>query len=179
MESSRKIISYIAMSLDGKIARANGEVDWLDKIPNPDNSDYGYQAFYDGISATIMGGATYREVLGFDVEFPYKGKANYVFTRDKGKAEDENVRFVSDNFDGFIADLKASSGKDIWLIGGGQMNTLFLKNSWLDEMIVFIMPIVIGAGIPLFADETPDHQMELIDETVYSSGVVELKYKVK
>lgn len=179
MVSSRKIISYIAISLDGKIARQNGEVDWLDKIPNPDNSDYGYQAFYDGIDTTIMGGVTYREVLGFDVEFPYKGKSNYVFTRDQSKTEDENVRFVSDNFDEFIADLKASSKKNIWLIGGGQMNTFFLKNGWLDEMIVSIMPVVIGAGLPLFTDDTPDRQLELIDETIHSSGVVELKYKIK
>jgi len=167
------------MSLDGKIARGNGEVDWLDKIPNPDNSDFGYQAFYDAIDATIMGGTTYQEVLGFDVEFPYKGKANYVFTRDQSKKEDENVRFVSDNFEEFITDLKASSEKNIWLIGGAQMNTLFLKNGWLDEMIVFIMPIVIGAGLPLFTDDTPDYQPELIDKTTHSSGVVELKYTFK
>ena len=173
----RKIISYIAMSLDGKIARLNGAVDWLDTLPNPDKLDYGYSSFIADIDITIMGNATYQEVLGFGIEFPYKGKTNYVLTRDKTKTVDENVTFISSEFESQIEKLIAEPGKDIWLIGGSQLNSLFLKNGWLDEMRVFVMPIVLGGGIPLFSSEITDVQMKLIKTKTFDTGVVELTYK--
>ena len=76
----RKIISYIAMSIDGKIAKANGDISWLEEIPNPNNDDYGYAEFYNSIDTTLMGRITYEQVIGFDVPFPYPDKTNYVFT---------------------------------------------------------------------------------------------------
>ncbi|MCP4459664.1 MAG: dihydrofolate reductase [Cytophagales bacterium] len=176
MESSRKIISYIAMSLDGKIARLDGAVDGLDDVKKKKKSDYGYDKFYDGIDVTIQGGATYREVLGFDVDFPYAEKENYVFTRNTSLTKDENVEFISSDFESFIRDLKQKKGKDIWLVGGGQLNSIFLKDGWLDEIRVFIMPIVLSEGLPLFAEGLLDTPVALTNTTTYSSGVVELTY---
>ena len=77
----RKIVSYIVTSLDGKIARQDGGVYWLDELPNPDNSDYGYKNFYNSIDSTIMGSLIYQKILSFGGDFPYKGKENYVITR--------------------------------------------------------------------------------------------------
>jgi len=91
----RKVILYVAISLDGKIAKPDGNVEWLDSIPNPDQLDYGYAEFYENIAITIMGNNTYEEVLGFDVPFPYPTKKNYVLTRQEGKTDTEFVSFVS------------------------------------------------------------------------------------
>src|SRR5664279_1394932 len=122
----RKIKLYIAVSLDGKIAKPDGDVKWLDKIPNPDHLDYGYSDFLKSIDTTLMGNYTYKQLLGFGIDFPYGGKANYVFTRNTELKEDENVKYISTDPVSFVKDLKSSTGGDIWLIGGGEVNSLFL-----------------------------------------------------
>ena len=85
----------MAMSLDGKIAKSDGDVQWLDEIPNPDQLDYGYYNFYATIDTTLMGNKTYQEVLGFGVAFPYPDKQNFVFTRNTVLTKDENVTYIS------------------------------------------------------------------------------------
>ncbi|MFK7932277.1 MAG: dihydrofolate reductase family protein [Saprospiraceae bacterium] len=175
----RKIKLYSAISLDGKIAKASGEVDWLDQIPNPNKLDYGYFAFYDTIDTVLMGNKTYQQVLGFDVPYPYREKKSYVFTRDTSLASDENVTFISKNIPDFLTDLKEQEGKDIWLVGGGALNALLLKHQLVDEFIVHVMPIVLGGGISLFSDIIEPTQLELLNSKTYDTGVVELNYQVK
>ncbi len=92
----RKIILYIACSLDGKIADRTGSVSWLEELPNPDQTDYGYNDFLASVDTTIMGNKTYRHILGFGIDFPYQEKINYVITRNKTLAHDENVQYVSE-----------------------------------------------------------------------------------
>jgi dihydrofolate reductase len=77
----RKIVLYIAASLDGKIARKDGDVKWLDEFSDPEQMDYGYNDFLNSIDTTLMGNNTYKQLLGFGIDFPYRGKTNYVFTR--------------------------------------------------------------------------------------------------
>ena len=164
------------MSLDGFIAKPDGDINWLNEIPNPEESDYGYAEFYDSIDTTFMGNNTYKQVIGFDINFPYVGKSNYVFTKDTNKKKDENVTFVSENIVSFIQDLKSENGKDIWLIGGGQLNTLLLNNNLIDEMIVFVMPIILGKGLPLFSSDVNVARPKLSKTNKYASGVVEFNY---
>ena len=122
----KKVILYIAASIDGYIARTDGNVDWLhDPDYIVEGDDMGYGAFYASIDTTLMGNATYQEVLGFDVPFPYPDKKNYAFSRSE-KENDENVEYVSGDIVAFMNQLKTQPGKDIWLIGGGKINTLFL-----------------------------------------------------
>ncbi|RKQ51195.1 dihydrofolate reductase [Roseivirga pacifica] len=173
-----KLISYIAISLDGKIAAKNGDFSWLDEVPNPEQTDYGYSDFIRNIGTTIMGNETYKVVLNIDMPFPYTEQTNYVVTRDKSLTTDENVTFMSGDIPAQIADLKAQSSKDIWLIGGGQVNAICLKAGLLDEIIVHIMPYVLGEGIPIFADEELRNFLTLKSTKTYSSGVVELRYTV-
>ena len=174
----RKIIVYIACSLDGKIADVNGGVDWLHQIPNPDNSDYGYNEFLKSVDSTLMGNKTYQQVLGFDVAFPYRGLNNYVITRDKSLAKDEYVQFISENLVEFIKELKQKPGKDIWCIGGGQLISLLLEHKLLDRIQVFMMPIILGEGIPLTDRLKNFSKLKLNNTITHSSGVVELDYKL-
>lgn len=175
----RKLSLYSAVSLNGKIARPDGKVDWLDEVDHPKGEDYGYGQFYEGIDTTIMGHNTYKEVLGFGVEFPYKGKENYVFTRNTSKKEDQHVRFVSDDLVDFVQQLKKTEGRGMWLVGGGRLNTAFLNADLIDEMILHVMPIIIPDGIDLFQGEPNEAMLKLINSKIYSSGVVELHYNRK
>ena len=177
---SSKVQLYIAMSLDGKIAKPNDDVSWLDEIPNPDKSDYGYHDFYGGIDIVVMGNSTYRFVQSMDIEYPYNGKTSYVITRDSSLQDNEDVCYVSgDQVLEIIKDLRKSSNKNIWLVGGGEVNTLFSNTNLIDEIILFVMPIIIGDGIPLFGQGLGEKQLILRSSQVYQSGVVELNYKFR
>ena len=110
----RKLVLYIACSLNGKIARKDGSVDWLENLPNPDQNDYGYAEFLESVETTVMGNKTYRQLIGWDIEFPYKNKTNYVLTRDINKSDDQYAKFISDDPVSFMNALKSEEGKDIW-----------------------------------------------------------------
>ncbi|GAB1453407.1 dihydrofolate reductase family protein [Draconibacterium sp.] len=174
----RKIKLYIATSLNGKIAKPDGSVDWLEYIPNPEKTDYGYAEFFDSIDTTIQGYNTYNQIINWDIEFPYKGKKNFVLTKKQNIENTEFVDFITENHVDFITDLKRKGGGDIWLIGGGQANTLILNAGLLDEIQIFVMPIILSGGIDLFDVFPTETQLKLLETKSYSSGVVEMRYKV-
>jgi len=174
----KKIKLYIAISLNGKIARKDGSVDWLDSVPNPEASDYGYADFLKTIDTTIQGFNTYQQVINWGIEFPYKAFKNFVFTR-KEREKEEFVEFISSKEIHKIKELKQQEGKDIWLIGGAQINKILLNEGLIDEIKLFIMPIIIPNGIELFEGELIEKQMKLTGSKTYPSGVVELNYELK
>ncbi|PLX13742.1 MAG: dihydrofolate reductase [Marinilabiliales bacterium] len=175
----RKTKLYIAMSLNGKIAKKDGSVDWLENIPNPDKSDYGYKDFYDSIDTTIQGNSTYQQIIGWGIDFPYPDKQNYVFTTNSKLINTKYVEFISENHIDFLKHLKNKKGKDIWIIGGGKLNTMLINQNMIDEIIVFIMPIILTDGIDLFRDLPEETKLELTETKSYASGAVQLKYNLK
>ena len=164
-----KIILYIATSLDGYIAREDESIDWL-----PESAKSGYDAFYKSIDTVIMGKTTYDQVLTFG-EYPYKDKKSFVFTTTT-QTKDENVEFVSD-VNKFVKDDFPSVGKNIWLVGGAQIIASFLKQKVVDEIIITIIPVLLGRGIPLFKNIENDTKLELIKTKKYIQ-LVDLHYKV-
>ncbi len=172
----RKLILYIAVSADGYIAAKDGSVGWLDEVPNPEQSDYGYTEFYGSVSSLIMGNKTYQQIRSFG-EWPYMGKESFVFSRSEQKAY-EHVRFVTDDHVQCIKDLKAAAGPNIWLVGGGQVNTLALNADLIDEVMLFQMPVVLGAGLPLFPGVKQTKPLKLIQSKSYASGVTLLHYQL-
>jgi len=175
----RKVKLYIAASLNGKIADTDGGVDWLHSIPNPDQADYGYASFYDSVDTTIQGYKTYEQIIGWGIDFPYATKKNYVFTRKQNLKPAEHVEFITAHHAQFVRQLKKEEGKDIWLIGGGQLNTLFLNEKLIDEIWLYLMPIVIPSGIELFESLPEQTALTLKKSTSFASGVVELIYGVE
>lgn len=173
----RKVKLYIACSFDHYIARSNGDISWLE-LPEYaiKGQDYGYQNFYDSIDVTIMGNTTYKIIHSFDVPFPYKDKKNYVFTRNHSLQNDENIIYVKEEIAPFVRKLKLSKGKDIWLIGGGQINQLLLNYNLIDEMIITIIPIMLGHGVKLFHGVVKEKKLNLVDSIHYPNGVLQLKY---
>ena len=143
----RRLKLYIASSLGSYIAGPEGEIDWLDAAGD---ADYGYRDFYASIDTTLMGNATYQFTLSVD-QFPYPDKTNYVFTRGAPPEATDHVSFVSGDIARFTRSLKSLPGKDIWLVGGGQINTVMLNADLIDEIILTVFPLVLGEGISLFA----------------------------
>jgi dihydrofolate reductase len=171
----RKVILSLAMSLDGFIAKPDGNVEWLKKVPNPDNTDHGFGEFYKTIDTTIMGHNTYKEILGFGIPFPFQDKKNFVISRST-QPDAPFVQFTKEIVR-LIADLKVQGGDNIWLIGGGQINTAFLNEGLIDELLVRIVPIVIGEGLPLFAHRAAETIFQLIKTDTFSTGTIQLTYQ--
>lgn len=172
----RKIVLYIAASLDGYIARPDGSIDWLeDKDYAIAGEDFGYSDFFQTIDTTLMGHSTYKVVLGFDMPFPYSDKSNYVFSRSTKHSDTAHVRFISTDAVGFVQELKQQPGKTIWLIGGGELNTLLLNHRLIDEIILTYIPILLGEGIPLFAAGAQERKMTLTGSRSYSNGFVQVR----
>lgn len=174
----RKIILYIAASTDGYIARPDGNIDWLhDKKYTIPDEDFGYTAFLQTIDTTLMGNTTYQQILGFDMPFPYPDLKNYVFSR-SAQQDTEHVSFIKDGVVDFVEKLKEQPGKDIWLIGGGQINSILLNAGLLDEIILTYIPIILGKGIPLFSEEAQEHKLRLIpaENKLYRNGFLQVRY---
>lgn len=163
------LILYTAATLDGYIAGPNGELDWLD---TGGNLDYGYHNFYASIGTTVMGRATY-EITQTVATFPYPDIDNYVFTRDQSMRDTEHVRFVTGDIADFVRALKEQPGKDIWLIGGGQVNTVMLNAGLIDEIVLTAFPLVLGQGIPLFAPGANRAAFDTIDAQAFETGIVQ------
>lgn len=163
-----KVILYIATSLDGFIARKNGDVDWLFA-----DQDYGYSEFYKKIGIVVMGNKTYKQALSFGES--YSGKECYVFSRKK-KGKNGNAVFVSGDVRKFVKKLK---DKNIWLAGGAEIIKEFLRYDLIDDFMIFVHPILLGEGIPLFKGSFAEKKLKLVNIKRYSSGLVSLHYKRK
>ena len=175
----RKVILFIATSLDGFIARSSGDVDWLFQ---DQDQDYGYEALIAGTDTVVMGRRTYDQILSFG-DYPYRGMSGYVFSTTRSGERDENVEFVSGDVARFIAGLKTGPGeiseKNIWLVGGGELNQAFLEQGLIDEFIVSIHPVILGEGIPLFQGNSPSQELSFRHCRSFENGLVQLTYARK
>lgn len=170
----RKIIAYLAVSADGYIARADGDVKWLDRPKG--SGDYGMADFYKTIDTVILGRKTYDLALTWG-QTSYPGKKNYVFTR-SSPAPARGIEFVNENVSDFVNRLRSERGKDVWLVGGADLNGAFLDAGGIDELIIHVIPVLIGDGIPLIPRRHRDVQLNLISSKVYDDGVARLHYAV-
>ncbi len=155
----RKVMVFIATSLDGYIATEEESLDWLFKVDG--EGDNGYSEFYDTIDTVILGRRTYDWIINIEKEtFPYVNKKCYVFSKSKHEPNN-NVEFVDDNIVPFINALKRVEGGDIWIVGGGNLISDFLKENLVDELIITVAPTIIGSGIPLFNKQKLELELKL------------------
>lgn len=175
----KKVKLYIATSLDGFIARQNGSLDWLEGIPNPNKIDYGYDDFYDSVDTVVMGRASYEAILGFDVPWPYTNCKSIIVSRSyASQITTPNTHLVKAGLKEYITQLKQEVGKDIWLVGGGNLLTSFLNEGLVDELMVCVAPVIIGEGVPLFPNVPKETKLKLLQTTPYETGMVMLTYQV-
>ena len=113
-------------------------------------------------------------------EFPYQEKQNYVFARKTPPPPNPHVQFVHGDIPSFVRNLKKETGKDIWLVGGGQINTILLSSGIIDRMIISVHPVILGQGVPLFGAGVPAERWFTLQHTeIYPSGLVQLTYRIK
>ncbi len=172
--SERKVILYIAMSLDGYIAGPNGNMSFLDAMAAP-GEDYGYHEFIETIDTVILGRKTYDWVMTQVPEFPHADKETYVITRNDQAPIGKTI-FYSGNLKALINKLKQAGGKNIFIDGGAFLVNELLKINLIDEFIISIIPVLLGAGTKLFKDERPELLLELISKKSFEKGLVQLHY---
>ena len=182
MTTKRRIIVHIAMSADGYIARPDGDVEWLNRLP-PD-ADYGMKKFYSTIDTILWGRKTYDWLLAY---YKKQGKttglfdtkvANYGFSRNPPKRPAAGVQFVSEPVKAFARRLRAMPGKQIWMMGGAGLIASFLDAGEIDEFDIHVIPVFIGEGIPLVAPRHRDVPLRLRSSRTYPDGSVRLRYEV-
>jgi dihydrofolate reductase len=175
-----KIKLFIAVTIDGFIAREDGSIGWLDDMENPDGSDHGYKKFYETIGTVVIGRKTYEQIIGFGLSWPYADSKSLVITRNKDyKTSTENTGIITEIDTRLIETLRLKEGKDVWLVGGGEIITQFIKERAIDEMILSIVPRMLGRGIRLFHEDSMDTLFELVDSESFATGIVNLSYRKK
>ena len=170
---SQKKILYIAMSLDGYIATKSGDVDWLIDIPGYDF----YDTFIENIGAVVMGRKSYEMILSFGIEWPYKFARSYVLTHSNKFEDTDLVKFTNIPAEELVEQLSSETEKDIWVLGGGEVVREFLESKLIDEIIIGVMPILLGEGIPLFREYAHKTELKLLDVKQYEKGMVQLHYE--
>ena len=173
----RKVILYIATSLDGFIAKKNGGLDWLEQFPHPKGEDYGYVDLLNRIDTTLMGRNTFEFVANYDGPFPYPNSTNYVFSNSDIKSN-LPIEIISGDAIEFLTDLKRKPGKDIWLIGGGRLNTSFANAGLIDEIILTQIPVFLGEGIPVFGELKHLLKTKTSSFQRYSNGISKVEFEV-
>lgn len=172
----RKVIVYIAQSLDGFIAKVDGDIDWL-SIVERDGEDYGYNTFVDTVDTVFMGRKTYEKVLSFGIDFPHKNRKCYVLSNQL-EGFDENVEFFNGDVKALVEQLKRQEGGHIFVDGGAEIVRLFRTLNLIDEYVISIIPLLLGNGLRLFKDVTSVQEVKLKNTQVFESGLVQLSYAV-
>jgi dihydrofolate reductase len=183
---------YCASSLDGYIAEADDTLEWLMKYEGSFENDSGepiegaYERYYAGVGALIMGSTTYEFILGQlaeGSEWPYKGKPAWVLSsRDlpRPQGEDVDVRIIEAKIPDLYDEVIGAAGeRDLWVVGGGNVASQFADAGLLDELLVTIVPVVLGEGKPLFDRRLPGGPMQLMGTRCFDNGMVELRYEIR
>lgn len=168
----RKIVLALGISIDGYIARRDGSFDFL-FMPK----DFSMVDFFASIDTGIMGRKTY-DVAKAVGEGGFGPKLNtYVLSRTLPQGEREDKIFVDSSPDALVEEIRQRKGKDIWLMGGGEVARDFLQADLVDELHLGVVPVLLGEGLPLFPPGFPQREFELMENKSFSQGLVSLKYK--
>lgn len=167
---------YIAQSLDGFIAGKNGELDWLNEIPNPTGSDFGFSEFIDKIDAIIMGRNTFEKVRTFEF-WPYN-KPVYVISRSlQNLPQDfsDKAELLQMNPGQILQKFKSKSAGNLY-IDGGLLIQSFLAEDLIDNIIITVIPVLLGDGIPLFGKQDASLKFRLHSSEVLIDSLVKNHY---
>ena len=172
--ASRRVILYIAASLDGYIAKRGGDIGFLSRVESPEE-DYGYVEFARSVDTVIMGRKTYDKAKKFPV-FPHEGRRVIVLSRKK-KGKAAGVEFRSGDLSKLIAKLRAEPGRDVFVDGGAETVHALLKKNLIDVLVVSIVPVLLGGGIPLFKPGRPELLLKLVSSRSFPTGLVQSRYE--
>jgi len=177
MKKARKIIVQIATSADGYIARPDGDVGWLNE-PHL-KGDYGMAAFFKTIDTILWGRKTYEKGIEMGMKSSFGPKVrNYVFSRRPQGALLPGFEWVKEPIKPFVKRLRRQPGKNIWMMGGGEIMADFLDEGAIDEFCIHVIPVLIGEGIPLVKPRHRSIRLEVLSTRKFPDSVVHLHYRV-
>jgi dihydrofolate reductase len=174
--NNRKLILYIACSLDGYIAKPNDDLGFLG-IVQKEGEDYGYNDFVSTVDTVIIGRKTYDWVTGQGFDFPHSDKECYIITRQE-KPKVGNLTFYNGELKKLVLELKAKNGKNIFCDGGSEIVNQLLSEKLFDELIISVVPVLVGSGTRLFTDGRPEQELELVSAKSFETGLLQLHYKI-
>jgi dihydrofolate reductase len=178
MTKGRRVIVHIATSADGYIARSDGDLEWLTSRPAPEGF-YGMNAFMKSIDTKVLGRKTYEVSLRMGARFDGRNRS-IVFSRQSPPADaPPGVEFANEPIAPFVSRLREEPGKDIWLMGGGEIIASFLDEDAIDEFVISVVPVFIGDGIPLIAPRHRHVHLDLDSVERFEDGLVQMRYRVR
>lgn len=167
-----EILAYVAVSLDGYIAGVDGGVKFLDDFGS---DEYDFHGFYDSIGSVVLGATTYEQVLGWG--WPYGDTPGLVLTsRRLAAAEGATLEFSSEPTGDAIRSFAGTTDKRVWIVGGGVVIVDAMNAGVVDLLELYVMPVILGAGIPLFPKAFTG-ALELVESSTFSNGVVRVRYR--
>ncbi len=179
MSSRPRCSVFIASSLDGYIARADGSLDWL-SIVEREGEDYGYREFLGAVDALVMGRKTYDTVLGFD-EWPFAGKRCIVLTHARPTSPRADEEFASGAPAALLEQLGRQGVRRVYVDGGAVIRQ-FLAAGLVDDLTLSVIPVLLGGGIRLFDTDprcrAPAASLRLSSARNFESGLVQLRYEI-
>jgi dihydrofolate reductase len=176
MSTRPTYVGYIAMSLDGFIADTNGSVEWLDPFNEAlasDGTDGGYGDFIGSVDALIMGRPTYQQVMGWG--WPYDARPGYVLTHDSTLTGDHIA--AAGGIDTLRAAIETAGHTRVWVMGGGETQRAALDAGLFDTLQVFVMPTLLGNGLPCFAPGA-QHNLTLTGSATKPGGILQIDYDI-
>ena len=169
----RKIRYGIAASLDGFIAGPNGEVDWI----TPD-AEVDFAEVWAQFGTLLMGRRTYEVAVQRLGEAAFAGITSVVFSRTLQQEQHPKVKVVQQLTSGWVTSLKAQTGKDVWLMGGSSLFRSFFDSGYVDGIDVMVIPVILGAGIPMLPPPYTPTNLRLLSSQIYRSGRLSLAFEV-
>ncbi len=171
-----RTVYYVAVSVDGFIADQDGAVGWLDAYSSP---ELGYEAFLERVGAVVIGRSTYGQMQTFG-PWPYEGRSGLIVTSRPLPNPPPGVRSVTvAELPTAVAELRQRTSRDVWIVGGGQTARQCLTSGLVDELELYVIPTLLGAGIPLLSHHASLTPLRLLDLHSFSSGVTRLRYAVE
>ncbi len=174
--AERKLILYIACSVDGYIAKPDNDLTFLDIVQKAEE-DYGYHDFIQTVDTIIMGRKTYDWVMRHVDSFPHADKESYIITRTY-RSPIGNTIFYNGSLKSLVVGLKEKSGKNIFCDGGAEIVNELLCEKLFDEFIISVIPVIVGNGTRLFKEYIPEEKLKLITVKHFETGLVQLHYSL-
>lgn len=172
---------YVASTIDGFIASPDDDLGWLMQFESVDGVNEGIESFMAGVGCIAMGGDTYRWLMEHQPDtWPYPNIPCWVFTHHEYSAPaGADITFVRGDVTEFAPDLLKDAGpKNVWLLGGGELVAQFADAGLLEEIIVTVVPVVLGAGKPLLPLKGPTPPLELVSSRILGGAAAELHYRL-
>lgn len=173
----RKVVLFIAMSLDGYIADTHGGIGWLEGQEPGENDMVSYEEFIQDVDTAILGANTYRQLVTelSPHEWAYPDLTSYIVTHTP-KESTERIRFTEEDPCRLVERLKKDAGKNIWICGGASIVNQLMRADMIEQYYINVIPTILGNGIRLFDTLGKEMKLKLIKTRSYH-GITDLVYE--